>query len=68
MTVKDLTPTGRHASLTFDLRDPVLMAGGILCWLRSRVVSGVVCICVGTCLLLRYCSVCQVRKGSKNNY
>lgn len=62
MVVKDLRPTGRHTSLVVLARgDPMLMVRSILRWLRSRFVSGAVCACVSACLLLHYCSVCQVR-------
>lgn len=62
MVVKDLRPTGRHMSLVVLVwGDPVLMVRSVLFWLRSRLVSGAVCACVSACLLLHYCSVCQVR-------
>lgn len=60
--VKELRPAERHASLLVSVwGDPTLMLRGVLCWLRSRFVSGAVFACVSTCLLLHYCSVCQVR-------
>lgn len=64
MVAKELSRTGSHTALVaLALGDPVLMLRSILCWLRSRFVSGAVCACVGACLLLHYCSVCQVRNG-----
>lgn len=62
MIVNYIRLTGRHSALVALSRgDPVLMVRSILCWLRSRLVSGAVCACVSACLLLHYCSVCQVR-------
>lgn len=62
MIVKDLRPAGRHTSLLVLARgDSALMVRSILYWLRSRFVSGAVCVCISACLLLHYCSVCQVR-------
>lgn len=69
MTVKDLRPAGRLSSLAeLDRGDPVLMVQSILSWLRSRFVSGAVCACVSACILLHYCSVCQVRRVSRRIY
>lgn len=69
MIVKDFRPTGRHTSLEVLLwGDTVLMEQSILCWLRSRFVSGALCACVSACLLLHYCSVCQVRNGKWQIY
>lgn len=69
MVVKDLRPTGRRTSLVVLARgDPVLMVRSILWWLRSHFISGAVCACVSACLLLHYCSVCQVRNGKWQLY
>lgn len=54
--------TGRHVSLLVLVwGDPVLMVRRFLCWLRSYIISGAVCACVSTCLLLHCWSACQVR-------
>lgn len=67
--MKDLRPRGRHTSIVvFVWGDPALMVRTVLCWLRSCFVSGAVCACVSTCLLLHYCSVCQVRNGKWQSY
>lgn len=64
MIAKDFRPTGRRTSMeVFVWGDPLLMVRSILCWLRSRFVSGAVCACLSACILLHYCSVCQVRNG-----
>lgn len=69
MIGKDLRLAGGPSSLVvLALGDPVLMVRSILYWLRSRCVSGVVCACVSACLLLHYCSVCQVKNGKWQIY
>lgn len=69
MFVKDPMTTERHRALPgLVCGDPVLMVQGILCWLRSRFVSGAVCASVSAFLLLHYCSVCQVRNGKQQIY
>ncbi|KAI9538695.1 hypothetical protein NQZ68_012348 [Dissostichus eleginoides] len=66
MIVNYIRLTGRHSALVALSRgDPVLMVRSILCWLRSRLVSGAVCACVSACLLLHYCSVCQNKSWQK---
>lgn len=66
MVVRDPMTTERHTALPgLICGDPMLMVQGILCWLRSRFVSGAVCACVSACLLLHYCSVCQNKSWQK---